>query len=91
MRTKIEVQSIIPGVYHQAERFPCRKSQLRYPEGQTCGGTFKLVGGQRYAHVRSHLDNGLDIIGADRGVGRANRKVVVQVMHQVLDPVIILK
>ena len=34
-----------------------------------------------YAHVRGHLDNGLDIIGADRGVGRANRKVVVQVMH----------
>ena len=31
-RTKIEVRSIMPGVYHQAERFPCRKSRLRYPE-----------------------------------------------------------
>ena len=51
----------------------------------------KLVGGQRYAHVRGHLDDGLDIIDTDTGVGRANRKVVVQVMHQVLDPVIILK
>ena len=41
---------------------------------------FKLVGDQRYAHVRGHLENGLDIIGADRVVGRAKRKVVVQVM-----------
>ena len=37
---------------------------------QACGGSFKLVGGNGYAHLRGHVENGLDIVGTDRsGLG----------------------
>ena len=32
---------------------------------QTCGGSFKLVGGKGYTHLRGHVENGLDIVGKD--------------------------
>ena len=33
---------------------------------QACGGSFKLVGGKGYAHLRGHVKNGIDIVGTDR-------------------------
>ena len=41
----------------------------------------KLVGGKGYAHLRGHVENGLDIVGTDGGVGWAGREVVVKVVH----------
>ena len=48
---------------------------------QACGGSFKFVGGKGYAHLRGHMKDGLDIVGTDRWVGRADREVVVKVVH----------
>ena len=37
---------------------------------QACGGFFKLVGGKGYAHLRDHVENGLDIVAeADEWAG----------------------
>ena len=32
---------------------------------QACGGSFKLVGGKGYGHLRGHVENGLDTVGTD--------------------------
>ena len=51
------------------------------PKHQVCGGSFKLVRGKGYAHLRGHVENGLDIVVTDRWVGWANREVVVKLVH----------
>ena len=32
---------------------------------QACRGSFKLVGGKGYAHLRGHMENGLDVVSTD--------------------------
>ena len=32
---------------------------------QECGGSFKLVGSMGHAHLRGHVENGLDVVGTD--------------------------
>ena len=48
---------------------------------QACGGSFKLVGSKGYAHLRGHVENGLDIVGTDGRVGWDDHEVVVKVVH----------
>ena len=51
-------------------------------------GSFKLVGSQGYAHLRGHLGNGVNLMGTDQRVGRADGKIVIQVMHEVLGVIV---
>ena len=57
-------------------------------KNQLGSGSFKLVGSQGYAHLRGHLGNGVKIMGTDQRVGRADGKIVIQVVHEVLDVIV---
>ena len=57
-------------------------------KNQLSSGSCKLVGSQGYAQLRGHLGNGVNIMGTDQRVGRADGKIVIQVMHEVLDVIV---
>ena len=51
----------------------------------------KGVMGQWYVHLRSHVSNGLNIVSDDQGVRRANCKVFIKAMQEVLNVVVSLQ
>ena len=41
--------------------------------------------------MRSYIRDGFDIVGAQRRIGRTNRKIVIHFMHEVLNVIVVLQ
>lgn len=51
----------------------------------------KIVRGQGYAHLRGQVSDSLSIVSTDRKDGRADHKMVIRVMLQVVKRIVVLQ
>ena len=51
----------------------------------------KIVRGRGYAHLRGQVSDSLSILSTDRKDGRADHKMVIRVMRQVVKRIVVLQ